>query len=113
MMGVAGELGIQGHVQLILIAVVAFAAGSALTVLLMRPLIVIITSLVGAVCVTEGAFRLTMAWPALGGPILRATQARPYLIVIAMLILAAVGSAMQVYDASGKKKKRKSSGDGD
>jgi len=109
MTAVAGDWGIQGPVQLVLIAIVAFVAGGALTVLLMRPLIIIITSLVGVLFLHEGAFSLIRPWPDLAGAVLQTVQVHPYLHAAGVLILAAVGSVMQVVDTGGKKKKRRSS----
>jgi len=107
--GFAAYVGIEGRLELILIAVVAFVAGAAVTMLVMKPLIIVITSLVGASALTEGTVALTMLWPSVGAAVIRVMETRPYILAIATLVLAAVGSAMQVVDTSQKKKKKKSS----
>jgi len=107
--GFAAYVGIEGRLELILIAVVAFVAGAAVTMLVMKPLIIVITSLVGASALTEGTVALTMLWPSVGAAVIRVMETRPYILAIATLVLAAVGSAMQVVDTSRKKKKKKSS----
>jgi len=110
MIAVAGEFGVQAPVPLALVGIVAFLAGSALTVLLMRPLIIIITSLVGVFSLHEGAFCLIRLWPDVADTVIRAAHAHPYVHAGGVLALAAVGSIMQVVDTSKKKKKKKPSG---
>jgi len=107
--GFAAYSGIEGRLELILIAVVAFVAGAAVTMLLMKPLIIVITSLVGASVLTEGTVALTMLWPSVGAAVIRVMETRPYILMIVALVLAAVGSAMQVLDTSKKKKKKQRS----
>jgi len=107
--GFAAYAGIEGRLELILIAVVAFVAGAAVTMLLMKPLIIVITSLVGASVLTEGTVALTMLWPSVGAAVIRVMETRSYILMIVTLVLAAVGSAMQVFDTSEKKKKQRSS----
>ncbi len=107
--GFAAYMGIEGRLELILIAVVAFVAGAAVTMLIMKPLIIVITSLVGASALTEGTVALTTLWPSVGAVVIRVMETRPYILMILVLVLAAVGSAMQVLDTSRKKKKKKSS----
>ncbi|KPK47071.1 MAG: hypothetical protein AMK72_08905 [Planctomycetes bacterium SM23_25] len=104
---VADVIEIRGSTPLFLIGAVAFVAGMALTVLLMKPLIVVITSLVGATFVAVGTLSLTMAWPTLGGPVDRVINARPYVPVVIVLLLAFVGSILQLIDTGDSKKKRK------
>lgn len=110
---VAAVMGIEGWLPLALISVVAFLAGVALTVLLLKPLIVLITSLVGGTFLALGALSLAALWPALGGPVEKAIDARPYVPVVVVLVLAVVGSMLQVVDtARGRSKKRKAEGNG-
>jgi len=109
--GFAAYVGIEGRLELILIAVVAFVAGAAVTLLLMKPLIIVITSLVGASSLTQGTVALTLLWPSVGATVVRVMETRPYVLAIVTLVLAAVGSAMQVLDTSSKKKKKKRSDD--
>jgi len=111
---VADVVNIRGATPLVLVGAVAFIAGVALTVLLMKPLIVVITSLVGAVFVALGTLSLTKWWPPVGDPVERVIDARPYMPVVIVLFLAAVGSVLQVLDTAEskkKKKKRKKGGD--
>ncbi|GAG28661.1 unnamed protein product, partial [marine sediment metagenome] len=106
---VAYMMDIRATMPLFLVGAVAFVAGIALTVLLLKPLIVVITSLVGATFVALGVLSLTRWWPALGGPVERVIDVRPYIPVVIVLVLAAVGSLLQLVDtgASRKKKKKK------
>ncbi|MFO8014190.1 MAG: hypothetical protein R6X20_12900 [Phycisphaerae bacterium] len=105
--GLAGFMGIEGRVELLLIGVVAFVAGAAVTLLLMKPLIIVITALVGAALLTQGTIALTLLWPSVGATVVRAMDTRPYIPMVAALVLAAVGSAMQVLDTNAEKKKKK------
>jgi hypothetical protein len=104
--GLAGFMGIEGRVELALIGIVAFVAGAAVTLLLMRPLIIVITSLVGGSLLVQGTVALTLLWPPVGETVVGVMDTRPYLLMVAVLVLAAVGSAMQVLDTDGKKRKR-------
>jgi hypothetical protein len=111
---IASWMGLEGRLHLFLVGGVSFVAGVAVTILLMKPLIIVITSLSGAALLAAGVFRLTMMWPEVGQPVLHAIEVRPYLPVAAVIVLAAVGSAMQVFDTNQqKKKKKKPSGDRD
>jgi hypothetical protein len=111
--GFASLMGIEGRVELLLIGVVAFVAGAAVTLLLMKPLIIVITALVGAALLTQGTVAMTLLWPSVGTTVVRAMETRPYIPMVAALVLAAVGSAMQVVDTNAKKKKKKPSGGDD
>lgn len=113
---VAYMMDIRATMPLFLVGAVAFVAGIALTVLLLKPLIVVITSLVGATFVALGVLSLTRWWPALGGPVERVIDMRPYIPVAIVLILAIVGSLLQLVDTGEsrkkkKKKRKKSAGD--
>jgi len=112
---VAYMMDIRATMPLFLVGAVAFVAGIALTVLLLKPLIVVITSLVGATFVALAVLSLTRWWPALGGPVERVIDVRPYIPVVIVLVLAAVGSLLQLVDTGEsrkkKKKKRKKSAD--
>ena len=112
---IADMVNIRGATPLVLVGAVAFIAGIALTVLLMKPLIVVITSLVGAMFLALGTLSLTEWWPPVGDPVERVIHARPYVPVVIVLLLAAVGSMLQVFDTaeSRKKKKKKSKKGGD
>ncbi len=104
--GFAGFMGIAGQVELAIIGIVAFVAGAAVTLLLMRPLIIVVTSLVGAGLLTQGTVSMTLLWPSLGTALVRVIETRPYVLMIAVIVLAGLGSAMQVLDTDGKKRKR-------
>lgn len=110
---VAYMMNIRATTPLILVGAVAFVAGIALTVLLLKPLIVVITSLVGATFVALGVLSLTRWWPALGGPVERVIDVRPYVPAVIVLVLAGVGSLLQLVDTdtSRKKKRKKKSSD--
>jgi len=111
---IAGVMEIHGITPLLLIGGVALVAGIALTVLVMKPLIVVMTSLAGASLVSLGTFYLTLLWPAIGGPVNRVIHARAYIPVVVVLLLAAVGSVLQILDtAESRKKKTKKKGAGD
>ena len=104
---VAYVMNIRATTALFLVGAVAFVAGIALTVLLLKPLIVVITSLVGATFVALGVLSLTRWWPALGGPVERVIDVRPYIPVAIVLILAVVGSMLQLVDTGASRKKKK------
>ena len=104
---VADVIGIEGRTPVFLIGAVALVAGIALTVLIMKPLIVVMTSLVGGTFLTLGALSLTTLWPTLGGPVDRVIAARRYIPVVIVLLLAGVGSILQLLDTSETKKKKK------
>ena len=113
---IAGLMEIHGTMPLLLIGGVALVAGIALTVLVMKPLIVVMTSLAGALLVSLGTFYLTLLWPAIGGPVNRVIDARAYIPVVVVLLLAAVGSVLQILDTAEsrkKKTKKKKKGAGD
>jgi len=105
--GVATYLAVANPVHLVLVSVGGFILGSVLTVLVMKPLIIVITSLVGALTVGVGTLRLVTLWPAAGEPILRTIDTYAVVPVAVVLGLAAVGSAMQMFGASEKKRKEK------
>jgi len=109
--GVAAYLAVEDQVHLILISVGGFVVGSALTVLLLKPLIIVITSLVGALFVAVGTLRLITLWPEVGDPILRTIDAHAILAAGAVLVLAAVGSAMQMFGAADKERKKRRASD--
>jgi len=109
----ASLLGIESRLHLALIGVVAFVAGVGVTLLLMKPIIIVITALGGAGLVAAGVLRLTMLWPVPWGPISRTLDARPYVFAVIVLVLAAVGSVLQVFDTAKKKKKKRPAGNGD
>lgn len=110
---VSAVMGMEGQLQLALIGAVAFLVGVVLTVLLLKPLIVVITSVVGGTLLALGALSLVALWPALGGPVEKAIDARLYLPVFIVLVLAAVGSLLQILDsARGRSKRRKAEGKG-
>jgi len=52
---------------------------------------------------------LTLLWPSVGAAVIRVMETRPYILMIVTLVLAGVGSAMQVLDTGEKKKKKKAS----
>jgi len=109
----ASLMGIESRLHLYLIGIVAFVAGMAVTLLLMKPIIIVITALGGAGLVATGVLRLTMLWPVLWGPLSQTLETRPYVFAAVVLVLATLGSALQVFDTAKKKKKKRPAGDGD
>jgi hypothetical protein len=90
--------------------------GIVLTILLMRPLIIFITSVLGSACLIEGAVALTLLAPSLGDPVLQKLQATPLLQAGLVAVPAFIGIYMQLTDSSGKiggKKKSKPKDDGE
>jgi hypothetical protein len=100
--GFATTAGVTVQAYVLVIGGLAFVLGMVLTVWLFRPLLVIITSLVGATLLVEGAVRLTILSPSLGEPICAFLQENTYVWVIVLLVLAAAGMLMQWYDTSGR-----------
>jgi hypothetical protein len=106
--GLAGTAGVQGQVLLALIGTVAFLGGMLLTMLVMKPIIILVTSVLGASALAAGVVRLLELWPAVGNPVGATFRTKPYLPALAIAILAAVGLVLQVIDtgAAGRKKSR-------
>lgn len=104
----AGTAGVQGQVSLALIGTVAFLGGMLLTMLVMKPIIILVTSVLGASALAAGVVRLLELWPAVGDPVAAVLRTKPYLPALAIGILAAVGLVLQVIDtgAAGRKKSR-------
>ncbi len=104
----AGTAGVQGQVPLILIGSVAFLGGMLLTMLIMKPIIILVTSVLGASALAAGVVRLLELWPTVGDPVGAVLRAKPYLPALAIAVLAAVGVVLQVIDtgAAGRKKSR-------
>ncbi|MBE3071078.1 MAG: hypothetical protein IMZ66_12655 [Planctomycetes bacterium] len=101
--GVAAAAGVEGQVGLILCGALAFILGMVLTMIVMRPLIIVITALVGASALAAAALRLAILWPDLGDPVMETVRTRPYVVMVAVLVLAGVGSMLQVIDTAGRK----------
>jgi len=104
LMAGAESLGLDSEAARIALTVVAFVAGAALTVLFLRPIIIIGTALDGAFLLIQGAIALTALWPALGGPVLLAVEDHLSILLASIVILAAVGAIIQFRDPRGKKK---------
>jgi hypothetical protein len=82
-------------------AAVAGILGIVLTILLMRTLIIIITSIVGAVALVEGALRLVLLVPSLGDPVMATLQAHVWLQAAVVVVPAVVGMILQTADKQG------------
>jgi hypothetical protein len=86
----------------IVAATVGGVLGVVLTVLLMRSLIILVTSIAGAVVLLEGALRLTLLAPSAGEPILKTLSERQLAQAAIVAIPAFVGILLQFTDKSGK-----------
>jgi hypothetical protein len=84
------------------VASIAFIGGFILTFVLMRPLIILVTSVIGAAVVVQGALRLSLIQPAFGDPVLTTLEARPYLLAILVAVPALLGFILQWRDKGGK-----------
>jgi hypothetical protein len=85
-----------------IVAVLAGILGVVLTVLLMRPLIIIITSLLGAVLLVEAVLRLSLLAPAFGDQVVKALEVRPLAQAAVVAIPALLGLILQFTDKGGK-----------
>ena len=101
----------QDPILLAIVATVIFAGGFILTLLVMRPLIILVTALLGAAVLVQAILRLSLLWPSFGDPVATMLQAKPYLLAVLVALAAALGFALQWRDmsaaakASSKKKK--------
>jgi len=84
------------------VAGVAFIGGFILTFVLMRPLIILVTSVIGAAVLVQGALRLSLIQPAFGDPICSTLEAKPYLLAILVAVPALLGFILQWRDKGGK-----------
>jgi hypothetical protein len=87
-----------------IVAGVAFVGGSILTFLLMRPLIILVTSVLGAAVLVQGALRLSLIQPVVGDPVMRTIEDKPYVAAILVALPALVGFILQWRDTAGKAK---------
>jgi hypothetical protein len=99
--------GVVGPVALFIIGAIAFIVGVTLTLWLLRPLIIVVTSILGGGLLAEAALRLADAWPTMGEPVHEALAARPWLPLAFALGLAAVGAVLQLSDSSHARRKKK------
>jgi hypothetical protein len=90
------------EIGIIAAAGVAAALGIALTILLMRPLIIIVTSVVGATVLVEGALALCLLAPDFGNKILGFVQTRPLAQAILVAVPASIGIILQYLEGGGK-----------
>ena len=91
------------------LAAVAFIAGMVLTIVLMRPLIIISTSISGAATLVEGVLLMLIRWPSAGDPIRAALESKPYLFVVLVALPAILGAILQWRDTAGAKPAAKKS----
>jgi len=87
-----------------IVAAVAFIGGLILTLVLMRPIIILVTSVIGAAVLVQGALRLALIQPAFGDPICSTLEAKPYLLAILVAIPALLGFILQWRNTAGKGK---------
>jgi hypothetical protein len=90
------------EVGIIAAAGVAAALGIALTILLMRPLIIIVTSLVGATVLVEGALALCLLAPDFGDKIIAFVEPRPLAQAILVAVPASIGIILQFLEGGSK-----------
>ena len=94
----------QDPILLAIVATVIFAGGFILTLLVMRPLIILVTAILGAAVLVQAILRLSLLWPSFGDPVASMLQAKPYLLAILVAIPAALGFLLQWRDTSGAAK---------
>ena len=97
----------QDPILLAIVATVIFAGGFILTLLLMRPLIILVTAILGAAVLVQAILRLSLLWPSFGDPVASMLQAKPYLLAILVALAAALGFLLQWRDTAGKAKAAK------
>lgn len=90
----------QDPILLAIVATVIFAGGFILTLLLMRPLIILVTAILGAAVLVQAILRLSLLAPSFGDPVASMLQAKPYLLAILVAIPAALGFLLQWRDTS-------------
>ena len=90
--------GVTTPAYLYVIAGVVFVLGVILAIWLFRPLLIIVSSLVGATLLVDGAVRLTVIKPSFGEPICTFLKANDYVLAIVVLVLAGAGALMQWHD---------------
>jgi hypothetical protein len=91
------------------LAAVAFIAGMVLTIVLMRPLIIISTSISGAATLVEGVLLMLIRWPSAGDPVRAELESKPYLFVVLVALPAILGAILQWRDTAGAKPAAKKS----
>jgi len=87
-----------------IVAGVAFVGGFVLTLVLMRPLIILVTAVLGAAVLVQGALRLSLIQPSVGDPVMRTLEDKPYLAAILVALPALVGFILQWRDTAAKGK---------
>ncbi len=100
-------------------AAVAGVLGIVLTILLMRTLVIIVTSIVGAAALIWGVLRLTLVVHGLGDPVIEMLQEKQWLQLVVVAVPAVVGMILQTSDTrtqgagkpAAKKKDKKESDD--
>lgn len=99
--GFAAMAGVTVHAYLFIIAGLAFVLGVVLTIWLFKPVLIIVTSLMGAALLVEGAMRLAVRAPSFGEPIYQFLKANNYVLAVVLLVLAGVGALLQWCDTRG------------
>lgn len=94
----------QDPILLAIVATVIFAGGFILTLLVMRPLIILVTAILGAAVLVQAILRLSLLWPSFGDPVAAMLQAKPYLLALLVALAAALGFLLQWRDTGGKAK---------
>jgi hypothetical protein len=82
-------------------AAAAGALGIVLTILLMRALVIFVTSIIGAATLVWGTLRIILLLPALGDPVMEALQSNPWLQVGILVVPAILGMILQAGDKHG------------
>jgi hypothetical protein len=70
----------------------------------MRPLIILVTAILGAAVLVQAILRLSLLWPSFGDPVASMLKAKPYLLAILVALAAALGFVLQWRDTGGKAK---------
>ncbi|MBM4018521.1 MAG: hypothetical protein FJ288_09380 [Planctomycetes bacterium] len=85
----------------VVLAAVASVGGFVLTIFLMRPLIIMVTAVIGAAALVEAVLRLSLLAPSFGGRVVGMMEDRPAMLAILVAIVAATGFLLQWRDTSG------------
>jgi hypothetical protein len=87
---------------MIVAAVAAGVLGIVLTVLIMRPLIIIITAIIGGVVLVEGLLVMALLLPSFGEPVVKSLQDHPYAQAAVVAIPAILGLILQFTEKGGQ-----------
>lgn len=103
----SGLLGLGMDVWVLLMGLAGFIVGLVLTMLILRPLIIVITSLCGGSILVQGAMQLVAQWPATGGKMVPFLVSHVWVQVVLVLLLAGIGVVLQFTGGGGARSKPK------